>query len=541
MRLSRRELIAAMLGAPALLAGCSSQPQLPTAGELIGQSVAIGHRLRDGFRPRPAARNWQDVDVVIVGGGVAGLSAAWRLRHAGCQEFEVLELEPVAGGTSLSSECQLSRYPWGAHYLPVPFSDNQPLIQLLIEMGVVESIAADGSPLVGEEFLCRDPDERLFFQGEWIEGLYPVTGATSDDLAQLAAFRKEIDRWVEWRDGQGHRAFAIPTRLASGDAVPADLDRLTMSAWLRQHGWTSSRLHWLVDYSCRDDYGLSAESTSAWAGILYFAARQKTAGSEPQPLITWPEGNGRITNYLAQQIGTRVTTSAAVTQITRSEQQAGRIEVVWFNTGTQEVSGFRARHVIFAAPQFLAARLIDGFADRGQRRVNEFQYGSWFVANLHLSHRPLEPTFPLSWDNVIHGSRSLGYVVATHQSGLDHGPTVWTWYYPFCDADAPAVRQHLLAATWSDLAEVVLTDLQHAHPDIRKLTTRLDIFRWGHAMIQPKPGFMSSTQRRRAALPDGRIHFANTDLSGIALFEEAFDHGCRAADEVLASAPGIGE
>ena len=52
-------------------------------------------------------------------------------------------------------------------------------------------------------------------------------------------------------------------------------------------------------------------------------------------------------------------------------------------------------------------------------------------------------------------------------------------------------------------------------------------------MIRPRPGFITSHQRRAAALPDGRIHFANTDLSGIALFEEAFDHGLRVADEVL--------
>ena len=30
----------------------------------------------------------------------------------------------------------------------------------------------------------------------------------------------------------------------------------------------------------------------------------------------------------------------------------------------------------------------------------------------------------------------------------------------------------------------------------------------------------------------GQIHFAHTDLSGFALFEEAFDHGLRAAREV---------
>ena len=94
-------------------------------------------------------------------------------------------------------------------------------------------------------------------------------------------------------------------------------------------------------------------------------------------------------------------------------------------------------------------------------------------------------------------------------------------------------RKQLLDAKWSDLAEVVLTDLERPHPEIRELVTRLDVFRWGHAMIRPRPGFITSRERLEAAKPDGRIHFANTDLSGIALFEEAFDHGLRAADEVL--------
>ena len=516
------------------MAGCAAAPPIPAEGELFGQSLEIGHRLRDGFRPRPAVDRWRNVQVAIVGGGAAGLSAAWRLRQEGCEDFVVLELEDVIGGTSRSGQCDVSAYPWGAHYLPVPLADNRQLIRLLKEMGVVESIANDGSPVIGEQFLCRDPDERLFFQGEWIEGLYPATDASPDDLAQWAAFQQEIDRWAGWRDALGRRAFCIPTSRASGDAIVTELDQLSMAEWLRQQGWNSSRLHWFVDYSCRDDYGLTAEQTSAWAGLLYFVGRLKSPGAEHQPLMTWPNGNGRLIEQLADGIGKRLQTGMAVTQISPVKTDNGDyVEVVGFDTRSQQVTGFRAQHVIFAAPQFLASRLIDGFFERTGRRTNEFEYGSWFVANLHLQDRPRERSFPLSWDNVIYDSRSLGYVVATHQSGHDHGPTVLTWYYPYCDTDARALREHLLQATWADLADVVLTDLERPHPEIRSLTTRLDIFRWGHAMIRPKPGFITGRQRREARLPDGRIHFANTDLSGIALFEEAFDHGCRAAEEVM--------
>jgi hypothetical protein len=59
--------------------------------------------------------------------------------------------------------------------------------------------------------------------------------------------------------------------------------------------------------------------------------------------------------------------------------------------------------------------------------------------------------------------------------------------------------------------------------------------RWGHAMIRPRVGFQWGSARRKAQEPYGPIHFAHTDLSGVALFEEAFDHGLRAAEEILAT------
>src|SRR5947207_1238530 len=136
MELTRRELLATFLGLPAALAaGCSrSVPSLPAEGSIVGPSAGIGHRLRDGFRPVPAADRWQPVGVVIVGGGIAGLSAAWRLQRAGFDDFVVLELEPAAGGTSQSGVLAGIPCPWGAHYLPAPLKENRTLILLLDEL-----------------------------------------------------------------------------------------------------------------------------------------------------------------------------------------------------------------------------------------------------------------------------------------------------------------------------------------------------------------------------------------------------------------------
>jgi hypothetical protein len=92
----------------------------------------------------------------------------------------------------------------------------------------------------------------------------------------------------------------------------------------------------------------------------------------------------------------------------------------------------------------------------------------------------------------------------------------------------------LLATGWRDWADVTLTDLARAHPDIRSLAERLDVMRWGHAMIRPRPGFVWGSARAAAAKPYRGIHFANTDLSGVPLFEEALYNGVRAAEEIMA-------
>src|SRR5262249_12308517 len=150
---TRRDILAAFLGVPAALAGCSSRDadRFPD-GEFVGASDGIGHRLRDGVRPTPQA--WQRTGVVIVGGAAAGLSAAWRLLTAGRQDFVLLELEPAPGGTSRHGTSLVSAYPWGAHYVPAPLKENPLLVTLLDEMGVLEGRDEQGDPIVAEQYLC---------------------------------------------------------------------------------------------------------------------------------------------------------------------------------------------------------------------------------------------------------------------------------------------------------------------------------------------------------------------------------------------------
>ena len=491
----------------------------------------------------------RSVGIAIVGGGISGLAAAWRLRRAGCEDFILLELEPELGGTSrggasASGSSGGISFPWGAHYLPVPLSGNRAAVTLLEEMGVLDGRDADGEPVAREELLVRDPEERVFYRGRWHEGLYLRDGASAEDLRQLAAFEAEVDRWAAYRDGLGRRAFAIPMETSSRAGEALRLDSLSFADWARERGFTSPRLLWLLDYACRDDYGLHPDLTSAWAGIFYFAARLRSPGAAPQPFIAWPEGNGRLAAHLALGIGPRSRSRFLATDL-RTVERDGKsfVEVSGLDLQSGEALGWRADRAILAAPRYLARFLVRDFRESPPAHLAEFQHGAWMVANLHLRDRPEERGFPLAWDNVLRESPSLGYVTATHQGGRawgqgrspEHGPTVLTYYYPFCESDPRVGRERLLSLGYEEWADVILADLERPHPEIRPLVERIEVMRRGHAMVRPRPGFLFGGAREKASAPHRGIHFAGSDLSGLPLFEEAFYRGVRAAEEVLAA------
>ena len=535
---NRREILASFLGLPLAIAACRNSriPALP-AGTIVGTSDVFGHQLRDGVQIQIPPDKWIDVPVVIVGGGIAGLSAARHLTRSAFEDFVLIELENVAGGTSRSGKARDISFPWGAHYIPAPLKENRELVTLLDEMGVMEGVDQDGEPVVREEFLCRDPEERVFYKSRWYEGLYLHAGESEDDKRQLETFNSEIGRWVSWRDGKSRRAFTLPVSACSDDAEVTALDRLSMGDWLNQRGFTSPRLRWWVDYACRDDYGMTLDQTSAWAGLFYFCSRIAKPKTESQPLITWPEGNGRLVNHLLTTARAKVQLNRAAVEIIPVEENGRtRIDVITLDQEGRNPLGYRAQKVIFAAPQFMARYVIRPYRQNPPAHLAEFEFGSWMVANLALRERPkpMSPRdFPLAWDNVLYESPSLGYVVATHQRSIDRGPTVFTYYYPLCDENPRVARTRLLETDWQGWAEVTLADLSRAHHDIRDRVERLDVMRWGHAMIRPRTGFMWSQARREGARPFGSIHFAHSELSGVALFEEAFDVGLRVGDEVL--------
>lgn len=503
--MKRRDFLAALaapvVAAPALV-GLTRKSPRPPAGGFVDDGGAVGHRLRDGTLPSSSARE-RRVPIVIVGGGIAGLSAGWELRRRNMTDFLILELEAAAGGNARSGQNDVSAYPWAAHYVPVPGAKSTLVRELFEELGVLRDGAWE------ERYLCFSPQERLFAHGEWHDGIEPDFAL---DAAGRAAFAR-FDELIAQHRASGE--FTIPMEL--GVRRDSALDRISMADWLAQHQVDEPAMRWYIDYACRDDYGALARDTSAWAGVHYFASRPH----DEQGPLTWPEGNGWIAKRLIAMLAEHIRAGEPAVRVER----AGTRWRVATPKGT-----YLTDAVIFAAPSFLAPHVVSELAPRRVTLV----YSPWMTANLTLERLPKEHQgAPLSWDNVLYDSPALGYVDATHQSLRTYSErSVWTYYWSLAGQSPADGRRALLAFTWHDCVERIYADLGRAHPDIRECVSRIDVMRLGHAMVRPAVGFLGATAAVARLDLDG-LFLAHSDLSGLSLFEEAQFRGVQAARSAL--------
>lgn len=502
------------------LPGCETS----AAGTSGGADMALGHRLRDGAFPEPV--RLEQVPLLIAGGGVAGLTAGWRLREAGYDDFRLIELERQPGGNARGGRNAVSAYPLGAHYLPIPNEEARGLRHMLQQLGMIVS-ERDGKPVYDPLQLCADLQERLLWQGKWQEGLVPKTGLSAKDKADLAAFDRSMADFSRRRDAQGRPAFAIPIAYSAQDADLLALDRISFAQWLDHQGWTSPVLRAHVRYACRDDYGTEPGDVSAWAGIHYFASRRGfTADGAGDNELTWPEGNGRLTRLMADRLGNRVLTGQVAFRA-RSDKGGASVDV--FDAGRGESIRYHADAVILAMPHFIASRLL------GQKPDAAHSYAPWLIANVTVDRAPAGKGSALAWDNISTSSTSLGYVVATHQSASREGPTVLTWYMALSDMPPASARRLLVERSDADWRRLVRDDLLGMNPDLDGAIRSIDLWKWGHAMIRPTPGFLwqvAPAQRAAIRPPFFRAH---SDISGLSLFEEAHYQGMVAAEAALSN------
>ena len=500
MTQSRRDFIKFVV-AGSVLAGCPVDESLfavPEAApgaspDVHGEQFEICHKIRDGFQyPRPAAR--RRTDVVIVGGGVAGLSAAYFLRKV---DFLLLEKEDHFGGNAYQEEYGGQAFATGSAFaFRGDYGD-----QLSRELGLTL-------------LPVNNPDPTIL-QGAWIPDTWRA------GLDALPYSRDVRNSFKKFRDS------LLKIDLQSRSE---ELDQEPFSKYTA--GFAPEVQRWWNTYG-PSNWGAVTSETSAYVGI---ESLQDIAGDRPDGRVILPGGLGCITHKLVEvlrpQYNERMLGGATIVAVVQEEKE---VRVTYSHRG--QLTTVAAKAVLFCAPKFIASRIVTGIPYEQKLAMRRIRYAPYPVVNLIFD----QPVYNRGYDTWCPGKAFTDFIVADwtvrNHPGYQQKHNILTFYTPLPESQ----RKTLLAVNdCQKLAARVLADFQALLPEFKTDPVEARIYRRGHPMFKSTPGTFTKTIPAARA-PMKRIFFGNADSGGPeSLTSEAIRlsrAGAEWAERVLAGQP----
>ncbi len=476
MSANRRDFIKFVV-AGAVTAGCPIDLSLVAAqtdgaekdhaADVDGEDNRICHQVRDGkvfTRPPASARH----DVVIVGGGVSGLAAAYRLQH---RDFLLLEKEPHWGGNAYAMEYEGSVYGTGSAFL----TKDEYAYHFAREIGLepLPVNSPDGTIIHGELVLDT-----------WGEGV--------DKLPYAAPVRESFKKFKK-------EMLAIDVEKRG-----KELFNQPFSDFLK--GYPEELTQWWDNFG-PSNWGATSGDTAA--GIAIEALQEMVEESRTDDRYTWPGGLGALTKKLAELLQPRYKErmqTGATTVAVVSERD--EVLVTYMLGG--ELKTVAAKTVIMATPKFITRRIVAGLPDKQSDAMQQIRYIPYPVVNLIFD----KPVFNHGYDTWCPGNSFTDVVVADwviqKRPGYQQKFNTLSCYTPLKEQQR---SQLLNEAGARQIAANVLSDFQKLMPALDVDPVEVHIYRRGHPLYMTTPGLYTQVQPL-ARHPMDRVFFANTDSEG---------------------------
>jgi monoamine oxidase len=298
----------------------------------------------------PLPRSDSGDDVVIVGAGVAGLTAAWRLRQAGVG-VRVFEAQERIGGRMLSLRghfaddqvCEL-----GGELID---TGHARMRALAAELGLVlDDLSEDPTAAYGDIWFHGG---RRYSETEILRAFAPFAAAIARDAATLP--EEQI-------------TYAAP-------AGAATLDSESISQWLDRNG-ASGWLRQLIEVAYTCEMGLECEQQSALNLLTFIdpdTAKFKIFGESDERFHV-RGGNDRIVHGLGAKLGDAIQTGHVLEALA---ERADGGYTLSFRRGNASFD-LRARRVVLALPftTLRRVRLDVELPAAKKRAIAELGYGS---------------------------------------------------------------------------------------------------------------------------------------------------------------------
>lgn len=465
----------------------------------VNSNRSFGHLLRSLSKTEPVGE--RSVDYVIVGGGIAGVSAATQLAGA---SFLLFEADDRLGGSSASNYWKDTVFATGAHYeLAYPESFGKEVIDLMKSMNVIRfNTYSKLYEFVDEQYVINKAQmEQCFFNGELIDDVLADVEGEDEFEKILRPFRGKM---------------LLPTRLI--DEEYHYLNNISFKEFIESKMTLSEDLERRISYQMLDDWGGRCDEVSALAGIHYYMCRPYA--EKDIQLFSPPNGNSY---FIEKMVGhANAPDSFEVNTLVRSirEVEDGvEVEVI---TPSQEVELIRAKKVIYAGQKHALKYIL-----KTEKPLFENSYAPWLVLNF-ICRKGLDFD---KWQNdvVTDKLEFLGFVNSKAQKTRSTEYDVFTAYYCLNELQ----REELVKIEEEPKSFIESTiDLieQETGTNLRNNIEHVSIKLMGHAMPIPKPGYLSF---KDVPSHSSNIIFAGVDTGRLPLFYEACDSGIQAGKNLF--------
>ncbi len=560
--------------------------------------LSAGHALRDGaFEQRVAAAidTGEMYDLVAVGGGISGLAAAIFFQKYKGGSCLVIDDHPIFGGEAKRNEFLVDGQRLTAHQASAIFLVPQKggYTDRFYEMIGMDRSAFNYQTWRGpspEMPLAHSPYETprnygFYFGpqfgqrpggggGVWVMDPWgrKLEGAPISDVA-----RAELLRW-------GTDRVAFPGPQSEGDAISRQLDSITLEDHLMaRYNISRETVRTFLSPVEGGGYGLGPDVLSAYCNYAIETQFPEDGDAELGDQM-FPDGNGGFARLMVKTLipdafagprtvnavwqnrvnfraldragqSTRLRLNATVVRVAHAGDPASASHVVVTYAKGNRLYRVKARSVVVAGGSWTAKHIVHDLPASHRAAYAQFYRSPCLMANIAVRNWRFLYKMGLSGCRWFGGLgdylsvRKMALVGNEPRTVSPDSPTVLTIKVLFAQPGLSIAEQgsrgraQLLGTSFAQYERAFREQLADMFApvgfDPRRDIAGIILNRWGHAYVNPQPGFFFGVNGQPAPRdilrqrPHGRIAFANTDLAGASDHRNSIREADRAVQQLV--------